>query len=179
MVNSFCWGSRSSSKKGIHQAFWDKLCVPKKHSGTGFRNLKLFYFSDVGQAMLASFFPSEFSSIVEFTKPNTIQIGICNHSFIWRSVLAALNLYFKVLCQRLRDGNCIRDFVDPWLPNDDNFFVEFEALSGSKNLFVKDLLNNDGLSWNSSLVEGLLVPRDAMQILSIFLSISKPLNQPI
>lgn len=69
--------------------------------------------------------------------------------------------------------------MDPWLPNDDNFFVEFEALSGSKNLFVKDLLNNDGLSWNSSLVEGLLVPRDAMQILSIFLSISKPLNQPI
>ena len=48
MMNSYWWGSNSTTSRGICYQCWDRLCVPKNEGGIGFKKLK-----NVNLALLA------------------------------------------------------------------------------------------------------------------------------
>ncbi|TYH79472.1 hypothetical protein ES332_D03G066700v1 [Gossypium tomentosum] len=106
MMSSFWWGLGSEGSKGIHWASWDKLRVSKRLGGIGKLSSKVFksrYFPRCG------FFVAN-----EGNYP----------SFLGRSLFANKNFLLKGLRWRLGNGQDIHVSNDPWLSNDDTFFVE-------------------------------------------------------
>ncbi|XP_031121175.1 uncharacterized protein LOC116024422 [Ipomoea triloba] len=46
-MNRYWWGS--GNEKGIHWKAWDRLCVPKKYRGLGFKDLRAFNLAMLGK----------------------------------------------------------------------------------------------------------------------------------
>lgn len=42
MMNSFWWGKKDGKSSGINWKKWEKMCIPKKNGGVGFRNMLNF-----------------------------------------------------------------------------------------------------------------------------------------
>lgn len=53
-MNSFWWGCEGDRVRGIHWKSWERLCVPKKFGGMGFRRLRL-QLGYVGKTSMASY----------------------------------------------------------------------------------------------------------------------------
>ncbi|KAJ9548141.1 hypothetical protein OSB04_020684 [Centaurea solstitialis] len=49
MLNSFWWGTKSVNSRSINWLSWDKLCVPKKFGGLGFRDFTAFNVAMLGK----------------------------------------------------------------------------------------------------------------------------------
>ncbi|KAB2037268.1 hypothetical protein ES319_D03G062600v1 [Gossypium barbadense] len=122
MMSSFWWGLGSEGSKGIHWASWDKLRVSKRLGGIGFRNLYCFNLVILGkQGKLSSkVFKSRYFPRCGFFVANEGNYP----SFLGRSLFANKNFLLKGLRWRLGNGQDIHVSNDPWLSNDDTFFVE-------------------------------------------------------
>ncbi|MBA0558215.1 hypothetical protein Golob_015243, partial [Gossypium lobatum] len=68
---------------------------------------------------------------------------------------------------RFGDGATIDVFKDPWLGDDNNFYVDSIPLSALEDMKAKDLLKIDDLSWDRDLLDGLLAPYDVSRILQV------------
>lgn len=42
VMNGFWWGKRDGGNKGMHWKVWQRLSIPKKWGGLGFRKLREF-----------------------------------------------------------------------------------------------------------------------------------------
>jgi len=49
MMNSFWWGSKVGSRKGINWLNWEKLTMKKEFGGMGFRHLNGFNLAMLGK----------------------------------------------------------------------------------------------------------------------------------
>ncbi|KAL6583780.1 hypothetical protein OROMI_003069 [Orobanche minor] len=160
MMNSFWWGSDGSRKSGIHWKAWDRLCIPKKFGGMGFRKLHHFNIallakqgwrlltnpnSLVARVYKVCYNPdSSFLDAALGDKPN----------YIWRSILAAQHLVSTSAQRLVGFGKDINIWRDPWLPDE-----------------VEDLLSEHGKFWDMDLIQGIFTPRDQELVKKVSLSI--------
>ena len=99
MLNSLWWGTfKNEDKRGIRWASWERLCIPKKFGGMGFKRI-----SDFNKAMLSKQgwkFLKEPDSLVSrifkaryFPETNFLNASKGNNpSFIWASIMSAQDL---------------------------------------------------------------------------------------
>ncbi|PPD84559.1 hypothetical protein GOBAR_DD18509 [Gossypium barbadense] len=81
---------------------------------------------------------------------------------------------------RFGNGNDIQVFNDPYLPDDENFYVVSDPLDSVELKKVSEFLHEKGMQWNEQLVEGInRVPHDASRVLNLPIATSKPCNQLI
>lgn len=95
MMNSFWWGSKGNSSRGIIWMKWDRLCKPKNYGGFGFKNLHQFNIAMLGKqgwhlltnpgTLVAKLFKARYYPQTFFTEA---ALG-SNPSYVWRSILAA------------------------------------------------------------------------------------------
>ena len=121
MIISWWWGALSEHRK-IYWISKDKLFLPKKKGGLGFKYLLAF-----NKAMLAKacwriitcpnslstrLLKSKYCIDNDFWTAEFRQGGSC----VWQSLCWGKELLVKGLRWRLGDGTKIRVFKDPWVP---------------------------------------------------------------
>ncbi|XP_055959787.1 uncharacterized protein LOC130014852 [Mercurialis annua] len=175
MLNSFWWGRDQAKKKGISWARWDKLCVPKKFGGMGFKKIR-----DFNLAMLARqawrFISVESNLMVKVFKakyfPNSSffdsKLG-SNPSYVWRSIFETKKFMKKGARVRIGNGSKTDIWGSPWL-NGDVGYVTTPRPDNLINAKVSNLLDMDGQSWDVGLVRDVFNDNDAENILSIPIS---------
>lgn len=120
LMANFWWNSDSNVRK-IHWVSWDKLCLPKKLGGMGFRDLECF-----NQAMLAKqgwrllsnldgllqrFLKSRYYQDGDFL---TASLG-ARPSYGWRSLLHGRKLLLEGLQKRIGNGDNTLVWTESWV----------------------------------------------------------------
>ncbi|XP_019153683.1 PREDICTED: uncharacterized protein LOC109150222 [Ipomoea nil] len=97
-MNRYWWGSGNDS--GIHLRAWDKLCVPKKHEGLGFKELRAFNLATLGN----------------------------NLSFCWRSIMVAQDMVCSGVRRRIGNGETTLIWEHPWLLDEHDPMIQTERV---------------------------------------------------
>ncbi|XP_058766293.1 uncharacterized mitochondrial protein AtMg00310-like [Vicia villosa] len=158
MLNSFWWGHTRDNSKGIHWLSWDKLSMPKKVGGMGFKNLSAFKYAMLSKqawslmikpnTMVSRLYKARYFPNCDFLK---LEIGH-NPSYVWRSIWSAKFVVRGGYKWRIVTGECIPVWDQNWLHDSsvvtnlwpDNLMVE--------NLKVSDLINPKGKHWKLNLI---------------------------
>ncbi|XP_019154646.1 PREDICTED: uncharacterized protein LOC109151183 [Ipomoea nil] len=169
LMKRYWWG-QSGSQNSIHWMSWDRMCVPKKFGGMGFKRLHEFNIallakqgwrlltspeSLVARVYKARYYPS--SSFYEAT------IG-GNPSYAWRSILAGQALLKSGCRRRIGNGRSTRVINHPWLPDAVDPYVASTHPGLGQELLVSDLIDSTTSGWNNDLLVELFAPHDVMLI---------------
>ncbi len=88
----------------------------------------------IAQVLKAKYFPRDsFLSSVVGTRP----------SFVWRSLLSAIDLLKEGLVWRVGDGKSIHIWNERWLPTPTSFLVQSPPRMISTDLAVSTLIDSD------------------------------------
>ncbi|KAG2666985.1 hypothetical protein I3760_15G091300 [Carya illinoinensis] len=163
MMEKFWWGDQSRENK-IH---W---C-----SGMGFRDLHLFnlvLLAKQGWRLLRN----EDSLLYKVYKakyfPNSslFEAKVCaSSSYIWKGIWEALDCLRKGCRWRVGNGQTVRTFKDPWLPNCSNVSALVEV---DEDLKVHSLIDASIGWWNVHMVRALFNPNLVQQILKLHVSVN-------
>ncbi|XP_019172478.1 PREDICTED: uncharacterized protein LOC109167861 [Ipomoea nil] len=170
-MNRYWWGS--GTDRGIHWKAWDKLCIPKKYGGLGFKDLRAFNLamlrkqawrlltntdSLVAKVYKARYYPKD--TFLEATIGN-------NPSFCWRSIMAAKDLVCGGIRRRVGNGSSTLIWEHPWLNDELDPMIHTEIpqyLSGAK---VIGLIDRDTGTWDPHILADIFQPSDIPRIQSI------------
>ncbi|XP_019177748.1 PREDICTED: uncharacterized protein LOC109172953 [Ipomoea nil] len=107
-MNRYWW--RSKDDQGIHWKAWDKLCIPKKYGGLGFKELHAFNLAMLGKQACRLLTKPE-SLVCRIYKaryyPKGTFFDSCignNPSYCWRSIMAAQELICGGVRRRIGNG---------------------------------------------------------------------------
>lgn len=151
------WWSHNDKENKIHWLAWEKLTLPKKHGGLGFRDLHLFNIAMLarqawkllinpntlcGQVLKAKYFPH--NNILQCAPKDGI-------SYTWRSILKGVELLKEGVIWRVGNGDSIHIWNDPWIPYSNNrkLLTRREGLLFTR---VSDLIHPVTGSWDELLV---------------------------
>lgn len=139
--------------------------------GRGFRDLHLFNIALLGKvgwrlvtdhtSLVARVFKARYFPNTNFLEANLGR----NPSYVWSSIVAAQDLIKCGQRWKIGRGEDVRIWGQPWIADDNNFFVRSPALEGLEDAVVADLLIPETRSWNRVLIEGVFSQEDAMRIL--------------
>ena len=165
MLNSFWWGSKKDGSRS-----WDKLCVPKKFGGLGFRNFTAFNLAMLGKqgwrlmstpdTLVSKVFKAKYYPQGDFLEA---RLGH-SPSFIWRSVWYSQLILKKGYRWKIGSGNSIRVWKDPWLRDVHNMRIETPIIEELQDLRVSDLFKPNTLDWDDIKLHQLFSHRDVKEI---------------
>ncbi|XP_019150536.1 PREDICTED: uncharacterized protein LOC109147328 [Ipomoea nil] len=107
-MNRYWWDSGTDRR--IHWKAWDKLCVPKKYGGLGFKDLRAFNLAMLGKqawrmltkpdSLVARVYKARY-----FPKGSFFDAQVGNNpSFCWRSIMAAKSIICGGVRRRIGNG---------------------------------------------------------------------------
>ncbi|KAK9677866.1 hypothetical protein RND81_11G172600 [Saponaria officinalis] len=136
-------------ERKIHWIAWEKLCLPKKCGGLGFRDYNML------------------NTSVDSLAARVIKDAARGHnpSYTWRGIWEAKWVLEKGLRRRIGDGETTSIWKDVWLT------------STTTGRLVKDLLRPDGGGWDIDKVRSCLLSFEADNVASIRLSPRRPPDQ--
>ncbi|XP_019181686.1 PREDICTED: uncharacterized protein LOC109176751 [Ipomoea nil] len=168
IMNRYWWGS--GTDRGIHWKAWDKLCVPKKHGGLGFKDLRAFNLAMLGKqawrlltntdSLVAKIYKARY-----YPKDTFLEATIGNNpSFCWRSIMAAKDLICGGIRRRVGNGKSTLIWEHPWLQDELDPMIHTEMpqhLSGAK---VVGLIDQDTETWDAHILADIFQPSDIPRI---------------
>ena len=144
------WWKQKTNKKGIHWMNWMEVCKTKYAGGLGFRDMSKFNIALLCkqgwcllkntntlafQVLQAKYFPSR--SFLESKQGH-------NSSFTWQSICATKAILERGLRWRVGNGQRIKLWRDPWIPNISGFILEQTNLDIDAEACVCDLIEEEG-----------------------------------
>jgi ribonuclease HI len=119
--SGFWWGTANGRRK-VPWIAWDKLCMPKRRGGMGFRDFEAF-----NQALLAkqawrllTISESLCAQVLRarYYKDGTVLTANCPNgaSYTWRSIVHGRDLLKEGLVWRVGSGKGIKVMEDNWIP---------------------------------------------------------------
>ncbi|KAG7576566.1 Ribonuclease H domain [Arabidopsis thaliana x Arabidopsis arenosa] len=173
VLTTFWWGKEKGKRK-IPWVAWERMTLPKKEGGLGFKDLHNF-----NRALLAKqawrIMTNPHSLLARLYKGmyhphhSFLQAGTGNRvSFGWRSIQQGKELLQQGLRVRIGNGQNTRIWSDPWLPT-----LPPRPASGpilDVNMTVSDLWKEGRREWDPVVFEGVLNPEDQQLASSLFLS---------
>lgn len=170
VIRNFWWGSEKGKRK-THWISWDKMVMPKRQGGIGFRDMRIF-----NQALLARqawrLIQQPHSLCARVLKAryypqghilDTVFTG--QPSLTWYAIAYGLELLKKGLIWRIGNGDSVRIWRDNWIPRN-TALKPFGARARMRVIRVSELLHVHG-AWNTSLIRRIFWPVDAEAILKI------------
>ena len=113
------WWSRGNGDPGLHWFAWNRLALPKREGGLGFRDLKSFNQALLGKqtwrllkhpnSLLAKLLKGRYYHDLNILNARQGRKA----SFIWKSILHGRDLVKKGLRFCIRDGSLVDAWVDP------------------------------------------------------------------
>ncbi|XP_019153861.1 PREDICTED: uncharacterized protein LOC109150406 [Ipomoea nil] len=170
-MNRYWWDS--GTDKRIHWKAWDKLCIPKKYGGLGFKDLRAFNLAMLGKQAWRMLTKPE--SIVArvykaryFPKGSFFDAQIGNNpSFCWRSIMAAKSIVCSGVRRRIGNGESTLIWAHPWLQDDHDPMVQTEMSAQLQEARVAGLIDQQTGTWDPSILTDLFQPNDVENIMKI------------
>lgn len=155
---------------------WNRLCIPKKFGGLGFRKLRDFNIAMLGKqawrlmqnpnTLVGRVFKAKYYPHTSFLNA---KVGN-NPSYVWRSIWETQAVIKEGIRWRVGNGKSINIWTKPWLPNDEDGFLQTEKITHLESTTVSALLTEDGAKWDEDILNDLFQIRDRELILNIPLS---------
>ncbi|XP_019168846.1 PREDICTED: uncharacterized protein LOC109164752 [Ipomoea nil] len=173
-MNRYWW--RSKDDQGIHWKAWDKLCIPKKYGGLGFKELCAFNLAMLGkqawrlltkpESLVSRIFKSRY-----YPKGSFFHACLGNNpSFCWRSIMAAQELICGGVRRRIGNGRATLIWDHPWLRDENNAKIITEKPPQLAQTTVMGLMDQETGSWDHGILTDIFIPADVTQILKILVS---------
>ncbi|XP_021746063.1 uncharacterized protein LOC110711934 [Chenopodium quinoa] len=172
------WKGMQGDRK-IHWLAWKKLCRPKNEGGLGFRDFKLFNWGLLGkQAWMLMLQPGTLVEQILKCRyyPNSTfmeaDIGV-NPSYTWRGIAEARCVVRRGMKWRVGNGESIRVWTDPWVPNTQSHMVISPRGEALVDMKVCDFIQSSPstVCWNVEKLRQVYLPFECDKILRIPLSI--------
>ncbi|XP_019167556.1 PREDICTED: uncharacterized protein LOC109163258 [Ipomoea nil] len=173
-MNKYWWGTRAD--RGIHWKAWDKLCIPKKYGGLGFKDLRAFNLAMLGKqawrflteptTLVARIYKARYYPTTTFIDAT---IGN-NPSHCWRSIMATHDLVCAGVRRRIGNGRDTLIWGHPWLSDDPSPLVQTHMPEGLRQALVSGLVDQDTGTWDPHILNDLFVPEDVSRISRILIS---------
>ncbi|KAL0303469.1 UNVERIFIED_CONTAM: hypothetical protein Sradi_6215000 [Sesamum radiatum] len=178
--------SKITGKHKIHWPLWNSLCESKLVGGLGFRQLHLFNLAMLAKHLWRIMLHPEslLSRVLKARCFPMADVFIATlgsrHSFTWRSIMAAHDLFYVGCRWRVDSRMSIRVWANLWMPLSRTFRPITPTLVSSIHLRVSDLMDPHGhvrdvpkirsLFWHvdSELMSGILLSRTDIQDLRIW-----------
>ena len=149
----FWWGG-NKEKRRIHWKRWPEVTQPKAQGGMGFKNLHLFNTAMLGKQgwrlltnpdslcarVLRGKYYHNSNFMLAKRKKN------CSHT--WRAILRGRSALELGSIKRIGDGSSTDIWLDRWIPGVFGHKPMCKKLDATASK-VGDLINEDGVSWNS------------------------------
>lgn len=171
LIRDFWWGEENGHHK-VHWMAWDRMTKPKRGGGIGIRDMSLF-----NQALLAR----QAWRLIQ--RPDSLCARVLKSKYyphgelidtvfaseaspVWRGIEHGLELLKAGLIWRVGDGRRINIQRDNWIPRREGLkpasFIRRSTLR-----WVNQLMQPDGVGWNTELIYQLFYRFDADEICSI------------
>ncbi|XP_031124165.1 uncharacterized protein LOC116026879 [Ipomoea triloba] len=170
-MNRYWWGSRDG--RGIHWKAWDKLCVPKKFGGLGFKDLRAFNLAMLGkqawrfltrpQSLVARIYKARYFPKTTFTDAT---LGT-SASYCWRSIVASHELICSGIRRRVGNGKSTLIWGHPWLPDEPDPMVQTAMPHELEGSMVSGLLDPATGTWDHSIIHDIFEHDDVTRILKV------------
>ncbi|XP_019157741.1 PREDICTED: uncharacterized protein LOC109154396 [Ipomoea nil] len=173
-MNRYWWGS--GNDRGIHWKAWDKMCIPKKHGGLGFKELHAFNLAMLGkQAWRLLTKPESLVSKVYKARyyPKGTFYDTCvgnNPSFCWRSIMAAHDMVCRGIRRRIGNGDTTLIWDHPWLQDQHEPKIHTEKPVHLNGATIKGLIDPETHTWDPNILTDIFDPIDIPRILKIPIS---------
>ncbi|XP_019170982.1 PREDICTED: uncharacterized protein LOC109166487 [Ipomoea nil] len=173
-MNKYWWGT--GADRGIHWKAWDKLCIPKKYGGLGFKDLRAFNLAMLGkQAWRFLTEPTTLVAMIYKARyyPTTtfIDATIGNSpSHCWRSIMATHDLVCVGVRRRIGNGRDTLIWGHPWLSDDLSPLVQTHMPEELRQALVSGLVDHDTGTWDPHILNDLFIPEDVSRISRIPIS---------
>ncbi|XP_019182405.1 PREDICTED: uncharacterized protein LOC109177491 [Ipomoea nil] len=167
-MNRYWWGS--GNERGIHWKAWDKLCIPKKYGGLGFKELHTFNIAMLGkQAWRLLTKPDSLVSRVYraryYPKGTFYDAKVGNNpSFCWRSIMAAQSMICSGTRRRIGNGKTTLIWDHPWLQDEHDPMVHTDKPPYLNNAAVLGLIDHETQTWDPDILADIFIPTDVARI---------------
>ncbi|XP_019155488.1 PREDICTED: uncharacterized protein LOC109152296 [Ipomoea nil] len=174
-MNRYWW--RSKNEQGIHWKAWDKLCIPKKYGGLGFKDLHAFNLAMLGkQGWRILTQPQSLVSRVYKARyyPTNSFYEAClgnNPSFCWRSILAAQELICGGVRRRIGNGKTNLIWDHPWLHDENHPRIQTEKPPQLAQAKVMGLMDQQTRTWDPDILTDIFILEDVERIKKIPVSL--------
>ncbi|XP_031131938.1 uncharacterized protein LOC116033325 [Ipomoea triloba] len=168
VMNRYWWGA--GSERGIHWKAWDRLCIPKKYGGLGFKDLRAFNLAMLGkqawrfltrpQSLVARIYKARY-----FPKSSFIDASLgSNPSFCWRSIMTAHELVCSGVRRRIADGTSTLIWGHPWLPDESGPMIQTPMPAELEGSLVSGLIDPNSGTWDPSILQDIFTTSDVARI---------------
>ncbi|XP_019172466.1 PREDICTED: uncharacterized protein LOC109167850 [Ipomoea nil] len=170
-MNRYWWDSGTDRR--IHWKACDKLCIPKKYGGLGFKDLRAFNLAMLGkQAWRRLTKPESLVTRVYkaryFPKGSFFDAQVGNNpSFYWRSIMAAKSIVCSGVRRRIGNGESTLIWTHPWLQDDQDPMIQTEMPTQLQEARVAGLIDQQTGTWDPSILTDLFQPTDVVNIMRI------------
>ncbi|CAA7023575.1 unnamed protein product [Microthlaspi erraticum] len=164
------WWSTEENKSKIHWVGWEKLTLPKKAGGLGFRDIQVFNQALLAkqawrllhdpQSLFSRFFKSRYYADGDLLSASSGR----GASYGWRSIIYGRELLRKGLRRSIGNGKATLVWVDNWLydgipsrPGGRHSLMNIE-------LRVSDLIDETRQNWNMTILRELFC-RDDIELI--------------
>lgn len=156
-VANFWWGQKGEENR-IHWHSWDTLCKSKDFGGLGLRDFDCFNKALLAKqgwrllncpnSLFGRVLKARYFSRCTFLNAKT---GY-RPSYTWRSILQGQEILRKGLAWVVRNGHIVHIWDDYWVLDSPPPIFPRDEMLQNDHIVVRDLMMNDGVRWNSSLV---------------------------
>ncbi|XP_019167296.1 PREDICTED: uncharacterized protein LOC109163029 [Ipomoea nil] len=171
LMNRYWWGSGTDQR--IHWKAWDKLCIPKKYGGLGFKDLRAFNVALLGkqtwrlltntESLVSKVYKARYYPKQSFTDA----ILGNNPSHCWRSIMAAKGLICSGVRRRVGNGKSTSVWGHPWLQDEEDPMIQIEMPPQLSSARVVNLIDQETGTWDHDLLTDIFEPNDVARILKI------------
>ncbi|XP_019159923.1 PREDICTED: uncharacterized protein LOC109156526 [Ipomoea nil] len=173
-MNRYWWDSGTDRR--IHWKAWDKLCVPKKYGGLGFKDLRAFNLAMLGKQAWRMLTKPE-SLVARVYKARYFPKGTFfdaqmgnNPSFCWRSIMAAKSIVCGGVRRIIGNGETTLIWTHPWLLDENDPMTQTEMSVQLQEARVARLIDQHTGTWDPSILTDLFQPDDVANIMRIPIS---------
>ncbi|XP_019199805.1 PREDICTED: uncharacterized protein LOC109193404 [Ipomoea nil] len=174
-MNRYWWDSGIDRR--IHWKAWDKLCVPKKYGGLGFKDLRAFNLAMLGKQAWRMLTKPD-SLVTRVYKARYFPTGTFfdaqvgnNPSFCWRSIMAAKSIICSGVRRRIGNGESTFIWTHPWLQDEQDPMIQTEMPVQLQGARVMGLIDQQTGTWDNDFLTDLFQPEDVGRIMRIPVSL--------
>lgn len=171
MIKAFWWGSKKGQRKP-YWVSWDTMSMLKYMGGLGFKDFEIFNLALLArQAWRILGNPESLSTMIlkakYFSSTNLLDAPMGNNpSQIWRSVVEERAILKQGLIKHIGNGESMHIWSTNWLPREENM-RPIVSLVAQLPQMVLELLDATTASWDTTLINSVFLPYNALAILKI------------
>lgn len=172
-ISAFWWGKENGKRK-IPWVAWDRMTLPKREGGLGFRDLQKFNIALLAKqawrilrdpsSLITRLYQGIYHPSTTFLKAQTGHYA----SYGWRSIQEGKELLKRGLRNRIGNGENIRIWEDNWIPTIPPRPAHGPILD--TKMTVSDLWLPNKREWDPTIFEGVLTPEDQQLVSTLYLS---------